>query len=350
MKSVGIGVVGCGIMGGSHMQAARQSAVCTLVAVADIDVSKAQERAKEYEVPNFYDNIDVLLENPDVDAVVLAMPTCYRTELAAKAFAKGKHVLTEKPVAMNRNEVESMVQVRGNLVAACCSSRYRFTDSAQAAARFIESGKLGNLRTLYCRNMQPVREKPEKIPPEWRLKRSLNGGGIFVNWGCYDLDYLLGLTGWTLEPATVTAQMWQVAPHLSSHVAPGSDAESHIIVLIRCNSGCVISYERGEYVAVQQENAWHIIGSRGSLRLHMLTAVQKKIVFECADSEEGLQTETIWEGEDTATVVHEAPIHDFATAICNSSPPKTTLEQSLVIQKITDAAYESAETGKSVDI
>jgi predicted dehydrogenase len=122
-----------------------------LVAIADLRKEAVIKAAEDYNVKKAYTDADELLADDQVQGVVLAMPTAPRTELALKAFAKGKHVLTEKPVAMNAQEVEKMIAAKGDLVAACCSSRNRFQPSAEVITKFIAEGNLGDLRVLHCR-------------------------------------------------------------------------------------------------------------------------------------------------------------------------------------------------------
>ena len=130
MKPVALGVIGCGVIGRHHLAAASQSPMIRVAAVADLIEEKGREMVEQYGIPKRYvDGID-LLEDPEIEAVVLAFPAVGRFPLAMKAFGKGIHVLTEKPVAMNAGEVRQMIAARGDLVAGCCSSRYRFLPSA----------------------------------------------------------------------------------------------------------------------------------------------------------------------------------------------------------------------------
>lgn len=350
MEPVRLGVIGCGVIGPHHLDAATKSPLIEVVAVADLIEQRGREAAERFNVPRVYREGNDLLEDSAVEAVVLALPTCGRTELALRAFAHGKHVLTEKPVAMNADEVRQLIQARGGLTAACCSSRYRFAEGAQVATDFIATGALGDLRMVYGRAFSAAGPPPQKTPPEWRLKRSLNGGGILMNWGCYDLDYLLGITGWSLKPKTVFAQTWTVPPQLEPHIAPGSDAETYFTALIRCEGGTILSLERGEYMPIQTEAAWQIIGTKGSLRLTMTAATPKLLFHDEATSEQGLVSQTLWEGEEDPARIHSGPVTDFAAAIREQRPPKTTLEQALVVQQISDAIYASAQQGTAVEI
>ena len=348
MPPVKLGVIGCGVIGSKHIAAAAEAVQIDLVAIADLRRNLCEELANRFNVPTAYADAQELIVDPEVEAVVLALPAFLRTPLALEAFAEGKHVLTEKPVAMNSDEVRKMLAAQGDLVAACASSRVRFLAGADAVSEFIATGALGNLRVVRCRAVGPPGPPPGSTPPAWRLSRSLNGGGILVNWGCYDLDYLLGITGWTLVPESVLAQTWTTPAVYADRVASGSDAEPHVTALIRCADGTVITYERAELAAVQQEMSWEIIGDRGSLVLEMTPSEEKEAVFIRADAKLGTVQETIWTGSDSWDAGHTGPVTDFANAILTGQTPKTDLRRALIIQKITDAIYRSAETGEVV--
>jgi len=350
MDPVRLGVIGCGVIAQHHLRAAKASPLIEVVAVADVREDVAKETAAKFGVPTVYSTAKALLKDKRIEAVVLAVPAAPRMKLALKAFARGKHVLTEKPVAMNSREVKKLIAARGGLVAGCCSSRMRFQPSAEAAAKYIAFGALGTIRALQCRCVSPDRGTPKSAPPAWRLIKSLNGGGILVNWGCYDLDYLLGLCEWKLKPSLVLAQTWTVAPELVSHVAPGSDAETYFASIIRCEGGEMISFERGEYCAAETEDSWRIVGSKASLRLHMIPAGEKKILADESSPETGVSTRTLWEGAEGWEVPLFGPVQDFAAAIREGRAPKTSLEQALVVQQITDAIYASAAKGKAVAV
>jgi len=350
MAPVRLGIIGCGVMGRVHVTHATSSPDIEVAAVADLREKRAAALAEEFGVPRVHADGDALIDDPEIDAVVLALQTNLRTYLALRAFARGKHVLTEKPVAMSAVEVERLIEARGDLVAACCSSRFRFYPSAQAITDFIATGALGGLRVIRCRAIGPPGQRTEGQRPFWRVSRSSNAGGILVNWGCYDLDYLLGVTGWSLQPSMALASTWGVAPHFDWYVAPGSDAETHVAALISFDGGATLTYERAEAATATRDEAWEITGSEGTLHMKMTGGQAKTVTHDYADPEKGVVSETIWEGDEKPGSEHEGPVHDFAQAILTGTPPKTTLEQSLAVQKISDAIYLSADEGVAVDI
>ena len=351
MEPVRLGVIGCGVIGtAAHLPDATRSPLLEVVAVADLIEEKVRRAAEKFEVPARYLSGDALLEDERVEAVVLAMPTGVRTPVALRALAKGKHVLIEKPIAMSVAQVDGLIGARGDRVAGCCSPRFRLTPSAAAARECVASGLLGELRVVRARAVLGAREAPTAPPPPWRESHALNGGGILVNWGCYDLDYLMGITGWQLKPEVVMAQTWPVAPHQAARVAPGSDADAHYFALIRCEGGTVISFERAEFAAAANDEAWQILGTNAGLRLRLLPGKGKEILLDEARAQEGVVSRPLWQGDDDGTPINQALLEDFARAIREGRQPETSLERARVMQQITDAIYQSAATGRAVEL
>ena len=349
MESVRIGVVGCGVMGKRHVQHCCSHPRGTVQAVADLSAELAEAVAGEFNVPQIYKDGEALINDPDVDGVILALPTGFRSDLAMKALKNGKHLLVEKPVAMNAAEVEQMLALRGDRSAGCCSPRELIPESARLVKKVLDDGVLGTVRSIHSWGIMGVRAKAPTPPPAWRLKKALNGGGILVNWGCYDLNFLLGLFDWRLAPRSVLAQTWGIPDVYTDRAAPDSDAETHFTSFIRCAGGEVITLERAEYVTSTPSDGVRIIGDRGTLHFRM-TVLEQQITLDRADAEKGIVSEVIYDGVDQNEAKHAAIDHDFVDAILEKRQPMGSLERSLLIQQITDAIYRSAETGGSVTL
>lgn len=151
-------------------------------------------------------------------------------------------------------------------------------------------------------------------------------------------------------PKLALAQVWPVPAAFVPHVAPGSDAETHLLAFVLCAGGAVISFERGEYMALRTEEAWRIVGSAGSLRLTMAPGKANAVILDRASPERGVVTSTVWQGDEDWDTMHSGVDEDFAAAVRAGRQPKTSLEQALVVARITDAIYASAEQGKAVEI
>ena len=349
MEPVRLGIVGCGVIGSVHLNTALEVPQVRVVAVADLIEDKGQANGEQAGCRVYREGTD-LLGDPEVEAVILAFPAQHRTALALAALAQGKHVLIEKPIAMNAGEVERIIEARGDRVAACCQGRHRFQPHAVAAARVIAEGRLGKLRSLHGRTLNGANPRPDKLPPEWRLKAALNGGGILMNWGCYDLDYLLGLTGWSVVPRLVLARTWGVPETYRPHLPPGSEAETHFTAFVQCEDGLALTLERSEYTAGHADPLWQLVGDRGSLLLNLLPSEAKELWLETADEEQGVVKELFWSGDETWATPSIGLLQNLAAAIREGATPAATLEQALVVQKISDAIYASGREGRAVPI
>lgn len=351
MEPVKIGVIGCGVIGSRNLESAQASDLCEVVAAADLRIERRQWAAKEAKVPRVYEEGRDLIDNDEeVEAVIIAFPAGVRGAMAMRALARGKHVLLEKPVAMNALEVQTLMEWAGDdLKVGCFSGRYRGYESAQVATEFVTCGGLGEIREIFFRCFRPGGPPTGNEPPPWRESFAQNAGGILTNWSCYDLDHVLGICGWTFRPRTVLAQIWRCAEQFRHAVAPESDADAHFTALAIGEDGTALNIERAEFAAHEQNEVWEIVGDRGTLYLQMLATGERELVYDDGgNAEDGVVRKSLWKGDDRAGGGTPWVIDDWARAIREGGQPMTTLENSLVLAQITDAIYESARTGKAV--
>jgi len=350
MEPVRLGVIGCGVIGPSHLKLAGPCTTADVVAVADLIPGRVEDVGERYDIPCRYGSDEELLADDRVEAVVLAMPVADRTPVAFKALGRGRHLLLEKPVAARADDVRKMMALRGDRVVACCSPRKVFTGHAQAAAACVASGALGKIRVVRFRAVHGAPAGPNPAPPPWRESMAQNGGGILVNWSCYDLDYVMSITNWQLEPLTVAAKWWPVAPAMASYVAPGSDADAHFMAMIACEDDIVLSMERAEFSSARTDQVWQIIGTEGTLHMTMTKPADgpEAVVLDRFVPGSGIATETIWEQGQGAPEMDV--IRDFTEAIRQRREPQTNLGRALIMQRITDAIYASSEAGSSVPV
>ncbi|MEM1211952.1 MAG: Gfo/Idh/MocA family oxidoreductase [Planctomycetota bacterium] len=349
---VGFAMVGCGVIAGQHAKAAAGCEDAELVGVTDLDQERASAFAAEHGIGRVYGGAEEMLADDGVDVVVLAMPVKGRARLAHRAIAAGKHVLVEKPAGMDAAEVQGLIDAaeEAGVLVGSCSCRHTGLGSAVAARAVIDSGRLGDLRVVRGRAVMPVMGEPPAAPPVWRVRRDLNAGGIMSNWGVYDLDFLLGIVGWRLEPELALARVWPVAEPFGDRVHPDSDAETHVAALVVCKGGAVLTLERGEFLPVAKDTAWEIVGEKGSVRMSLLPAEKNQVVVieaagEGAAADEPLREEVVWEGTDEWGAAHATPIRDFSAAVLEGREPMSALRRAKVITAITDAIYASSESG-----
>jgi predicted dehydrogenase len=221
---------------------------------------------------------------------------------------------------------------------------------ARQISAYITTGALGELRVLNCRAIVAPSQPPTKAPPTWRLRRAENGGGILMNWGCYDLDYLLGLVGWSLRPRVVLGKTWTVPPTYASYIAPNSDAETHVTAMVVCEGGTVLHYERAEYAAARPEFMWQITGSQASLHVHLTDTRDFSVTVDRATPDRGTVSETLFSPHQDTESGMRQQLDDFAQAIREGRRPQTGLEEALLVQRISDAIYASSASGQAATL
>jgi predicted dehydrogenase len=188
-KPLGIGIVGCGMIGQKRAKALGTGG--RLVACADIDVGRAEILAKGSEAQVFLDWRELVLL-PEVDVVVIATLHNSLAAITLGASEAGKHILVEKPAARSASELEPvMVAALEKGVKVHVGFNHRYHRSLRKAKEIIDSGALGELMFIRARYGHGGRVGYDK---EWRAKPELSGGGELIDQG----SHLIDLSRWFL--------------------------------------------------------------------------------------------------------------------------------------------------------
>ena len=346
---VGLGIIGCGAISNLHIRESRKDDRLRWVAACDVSPEALQARADEYDIPGRYGSVDDLLADPAVAAVVVATPPPYHVGPTVAALKAGKHVLVEKPIALSADEVRQMIDAQSDgLVAACCSSRFRCTETARRAAEIVASKEFGEVRRLTCTALGPPPKDLDGTKPLYLYKPNWGGLGVLGEWGCYDLDYLLGICGWSLEPKTVFADVRRLQEVYAKEHPPLTDAEIQFSAKFRFASGVVLDYRRANYFAGEARNEWAVECEGGTLALSLLPQVPQMVVHRYIPT--GIEPTVEVEGPEKWGAIHGGPVLDFVGAILENRAPLTSLENALVVQRMTDAVYASAESGEAAAV
>ena len=350
-RPLGLGVVGCGVIGARHVAAAARMPEITVAGLADLDARRVQRLGRAYGLAPDNLTLPDMLAREAVEAVLLAVHPAARLALAREVIASGRHLLLEKPVALHAGEVRQMLAwQRPGQVVACCSARFRCLPGAEAVRAALRTGALGAVRTVHWRVVRRAPRKPAAWPPAWRLQRAVNGGGILMNWGCYDWDYLLALEAVPLRPRWITGRAWTLGAAYKTFVPPPADAETHVVAHVECADGACIAYERGEYVPGRAASEMTVTGENGSLAFQMAPQPGAQDALIRSDAQEGAHTRVIFRHPATAPDLQAAVLRDFAGAVRNRRRPRTDLRHALRVQETIDAIYAAAATGARQEV
>jgi myo-inositol 2-dehydrogenase/D-chiro-inositol 1-dehydrogenase len=201
---IGIGVVGCGrVARARHLPVLDRLDGARVVAVADPDPQRRSEAADLYRVPRAAADVHELLDVPRLEVVAVCVPPAQHAEVVVAALRAGKHVFVEKPLALDLDDCDRMVneaRARGLRVAVGHSLRWH--PHVRKLKADVDGGVLGEIRmvaTTFCGRADyagPV--------PEWRKHPDL-GGSTFFETGVHHLDLWRFLTGREVEGVSATA-------------------------------------------------------------------------------------------------------------------------------------------------
>jgi len=196
MKTLRYGIVGLGFVGPHHVEAVRRLGFVEIIAAAGRDIEKTRHKAQQLHIPKTYASYEELVTDPNIDVVAIATPTWLHHPIAMAAIAAGKHVIVDKPLAINSTQaVAMMIAARAAGVVNAVTFNYRYHPVVQQARAMIADGKIGNVRLIHGRYLQEWLQYDTDF--SWRLEPEKGGpacvsGDAGAHW--YDLaEFLTGL-------------------------------------------------------------------------------------------------------------------------------------------------------------
>lgn len=186
-----LGVIGAGAFSTVHLAGIQLLDNAECVAICDVDPEKAKKRAAEYGIESWYSDYNELLAREDIDAVTLPLPDQVHKEITVAALRAGKHVLCEKPMALDLEECREMVAVARQTGKQLMVGQIgRYTPAFMTAKRLLEEGAIGELffiESEYAHDYSAIggtggwRITPEREP--------------IIGGGCHAVDLVRMLAG-----------------------------------------------------------------------------------------------------------------------------------------------------------
>ncbi|REL32902.1 gfo/Idh/MocA family oxidoreductase [Rhodohalobacter sp. SW132] len=209
MKSFPDSEVRWGILGAGDVCEVKSAPVMNiiehskLVAVMRRTGEKAKDYAERHQVPKWYDDADKLLNDPDINAIYIATPPDAHEYLAKKAFAAGKPVYVEKPMARTSLECRSMIAASSQAGLPLYVAYYRRAlPNFLKIKALVDKGVIGDVRLVNIQLHKPANpDLVAKTDNDWRVKPEVAGGGYFYDLASHQLDFLDFLLG-PIETAT----------------------------------------------------------------------------------------------------------------------------------------------------
>jgi predicted dehydrogenase len=299
-----------------------------VTAIASRDLKKAQRAAEDLKIPKAYGSYEELIADPEIEAIYNPLPNHLHVPWSIKAAEAGKHVLCEKPIAMNAMEAESLRLVRDRTRTKVGEAFMVKTFPQWLRVRdLVRSGKIGELKsivTIFCyfnRDEKNVRHKRE-----W-------GGGGLLDIGCYPI---------TLSRWFYREEPKRVAGTLENDPDFGTD---------RLSSG-ILEFAKGHSVfscgtQINYYQRMTLLGTVGRIEVEIPfnAPKDKSLLLRVSDAMEFMG------GKSTIEVIPPADQYtiqgdEFSKAIRNDTEVPVPLEDAIANMRVIDAIFRSAASGK----
>jgi predicted dehydrogenase len=313
------GIIGCGDIVLRRVGPALQAlADAEPAAVSRRTPTALAECARTVGAARSYSNWRDLIKEEAIEAVYIATPVALHAEQTVAAAENGKHVLCEKPLAMDAGQCARMIDTcRANKVQLGAAFYRRYYPVVKRINAIIGSGEIGDV-ILAQINAAETTLFESGHPRHWILEKHMAGGGCLMDFGCHRIEILLHLLGNPAKAAGATGQVYR-----------GHDVEDSAVVTLAFETGAagVVTVVRGG--TVDRDDAF-IQGTRGTVRVDSLNTGRLQIT-----TGDGTRREE-WP-------CHENPhlplIEAFCRALREGRAPEVDGAVGLAVQRIIDAVY-----------
>lgn len=192
------GIIGCGdVTEVKSGPAFNKVANSKLLAVMRRDGEKARDYATRHQVPKWYDDVNMIINDPEINAIYIATPPLQHEEYAIKAMAAGKFVYVEKPMTLNAESAirmrDAALKYNGKLSVA----HYRREQPMfQKVKSLLENNEIGTVKLVQLQMLQPPKsDLIANSESNWRMDPAISGGGLFHDLAPHQLDLMIHFFG-----------------------------------------------------------------------------------------------------------------------------------------------------------
>ena len=348
-----VGIIGAGAISERHIMWYNANKECEIKAIADLNDVQLKKRAEEFNIKNTYSNYRDLLKDEEIDAVSIVTPTFTHKEIIIEALKSGKHVLCEKPPALNSEETKECVEVAnecGKLLMFGLVCRFR--SQMQYMKKYIQDGKMGK---IVC--AEAVRTNQCSTTKGWLLNKEKAGGGPLMDAAIHELDSILYLMGYPKVKSVTgfTSDMNSDLPERVQGITSGYRSSDTGKVIRKVESlayGCII-FENNPYLSIKTSTVLNTItpgtffevsGEKAGVRMELFVPEKEIELIECNEYNYLQKTVPMI---DTVNMF-EAEINHFVDCVVNSVECIVKTDEAIKLMQIIDAIYMSAQTGKTI--
>ena len=356
MEKVKVGIIGTGGISNAHMGGYKAIPDrVEMTAVCDIDEEKVKAYAAKFNVPRWYTDYNEMLAKENLDAVSVTTWNAAHKGAAIAALNAGVNVICEKPMAMNAEEAEEMkaaAEKNGKVLQIGFVRRYG--EDAAMIKKFIDGGTLGDLyyaKATYLRR--------SGCPGGWFGDKSYSGGGPLIDLGVHVMDLVRYLAGCPKPISVYGVTYNNLGPDRASGAKANLgyeskqnsskfkfDVEDFTSAMIRFDNGMVLTVEASFNLNIKEDRAdIELFGTKGGTKIGGSTEF-----FTDMNGTFVNITPAGGGANFRFTESFNAEIAHFIDCVEHGVPCRAPAEDGVILMKMIDAIYKSAETGHEVEI
>lgn len=343
MKKTRVAVLGTGFIAQIHVESYhRFVSDAEVVAVFGRRLERAEEFAKENNIPNFYDDIKELLSHEEVDVVDVCLPNYQHHFATMLALQSNKHVIIEKPLAMNLEEADEMITLaKEKNLKLMYAEELCFAPKYERVRALVEAGAVGEVYML------KQAEKHSGPHSKWFYESETSGGGVMMDMGCHALAWFRWMTN-NSPVKSVYADMKTV---MHNEI---SDCEDNTITIVEFENGVIAMAEDSWAKHGGMDDRIEVYGTKGVsyadlFRGNSALTYSKNgydYAMEKAGSTEGW-TFTVY--EEAFNQGYPQELMHFIDCVRNDKEPLVTGEDGRAVLEMINAAYASAKRGVKIE-
>ncbi|MGX1928810.1 inositol 2-dehydrogenase [Flagellimonas sp. 2504JD4-2] len=327
-----VGIIGVGRMGKIHLEnLSRKIEGVELIAAVNPG-KEGQKFALNQGVKNVSDDIDIIIKDPEIDAVLISSPSDTHSEYAVKAAQAGKAVFCEKPIDKSLKKSSETINTISNLkVPLMIGFNQRFDTNFSKVRAEILNGKIGNLRSLQIVSRDPA------PPPISYIKKS---GGLFKDMTIHDFDMARFIMGCEVEEVFAYGNCL-----VDPEIGEAGDIDS-ATVLLKFENGAVATIQNSRESKYGYDQRLEVFGSKGVIKVDNPLKSEVCIATETGS---GLDRHlNFFMDRYESSYLEE--IRVFVDALLNQTPMPVTGEDGLKAMILAEAANRSLEENRPVKV
>lgn len=343
MRKVKVGLIGSQFVSTIHAESLKGVAQAEIVAVASPTEAHVKKFATQHEIPYYFTDYKKMLEMDEIDMVVLGLPNYLHAQAACDVAEAGKHIVCEKPLCMNLQEADDMLDAAKKAdVKLMYAEELCFTPKYVRLKELVDEGALGNVYLI------KQSEKHDGPHSPWFWDVELSGGGVTLDMGCHAFEFFR----WMLDKPKVESVYADMGTYVHEDKTRGDD---NSLIIVKFESGATGLAEESWAKKGGMDDKAEVYGSEGVAYADLLKG---NSITTYSDVGYGYAVEKAASTKGWSFTIYEEAwnygfpqeMEHFVDCVLQDKEPLVTGEDGKAVLEIIFAAYQSAATGSKVEM